>query len=172
MSQDLIKEANKIPFHYLMSGLSNVPTQIRCPFAKEKHVRDDVHKSARYYPDTNRIYCHAEGKIWSPVSLVAQKLGISNLEAAKAILNRAGGRDVGDRKRDSIRNLKNLFVNKRKKFEQFDFLQDILSTRPARIYVADCADIFADWPDPPMNFIRETALALEALVEEIETPGS
>lgn len=165
-SRDLIKEANKIPFHYLLTSLKNTPTQLNCPFA-ERHSRDDVHKSARYYPNTNRIYCFGEGKLWSPVSLVAEKLGIPHAKAAEAILKRAGGRDISQRKMDSLNHLKNVFNKKGRDLEPFDQLADILSSRSAINFVVESAEQFAVWGVPPIRLVRETAVAIEELVYEL-----
>lgn len=70
----------------------NRPQQLRCPFA-ENHERGDIRKSARYYPSSNRVFCFTENKSWRPTDYVAQKRRITQLEAAKWILDKFSGKE-------------------------------------------------------------------------------
>lgn len=84
----IFAKANSIPFSVIL-GISDRRHQIRCPFS-ENHSDGDRKRSARYYPDTNRVYCHMEGEGWSPVDYVAKREGITPLEAAKKLVRDYG----------------------------------------------------------------------------------
>lgn len=87
-SVGVFSKANAVPFSVIL-GIRDREHQIRCIFA-ENHTDGDRKRSARYYPDTNRVYCHMEGVGWSPVDYVAQRDGIEPLAAAKKLVREFG----------------------------------------------------------------------------------
>lgn len=53
--------------------------QLSCPFGH----RPDINKSARYYPDSETIYCFTCGKTWDVVEAVKDAEGVDTATACK-----------------------------------------------------------------------------------------
>ena len=65
--------------------------QIRCPFHKGGA---ELAPSARVYPDTNSIHCFKCHRSWSPVTLLAEHLGVSYREALTTVRAQYGAPGV------------------------------------------------------------------------------
>lgn len=61
------------------------PQQLSCPF----HGRD-LSMSARYYPDTNSMYCFACKEAWDPISFVMKTNGLKFMDAARHLASKQG----------------------------------------------------------------------------------
>lgn len=101
--RQLIDKANGIPFSVIIDMPRGDRTQqIRCPFGpdRERHQNGDRSRSARYYQNTNKIFCFTEGKAWRPTDFISEKLGVSQEDAAKALLRRFSGGEEQERARE------------------------------------------------------------------------
>jgi DNA primase len=63
-------------------GGVDAPHQIRCPFW-QTHQHGDMHKSARVYPDRDRVKCFSCGYYYDVISLVRNYLDLSFPESLK-----------------------------------------------------------------------------------------
>lgn len=66
--------------------------KIQCPFGATDHSDGGVSPAMRLYPDTNSAYCFSCTQYFSPVSLVAKALDVTNSVAAERILQHIGHR--------------------------------------------------------------------------------
>lgn len=89
----LVRElvAEKVPLQNLLESTGNhlaqtiKPQQISCPFHGV-----DTSRSARFYPDTNSMYCFACKKSWDPISFWMKHQGIGFMEAARQLSSQFG----------------------------------------------------------------------------------
>ncbi len=64
--------------------------KLRCPFGEIYHRDHGVEAAFRVYPESNHAWCFSCGQHYGPTRLVAQAWGISRLQAAAELLERAG----------------------------------------------------------------------------------
>lgn len=87
--RQLVEES--IPLHKLLeetgTSLAQVsrPEQMSCPFHGA-----DTSKSARYYPETNSMYCFACKKSWTPVYYWMQYQETNFMQAAESLARKYG----------------------------------------------------------------------------------
>lgn len=63
-----------------------------CPLSDIWHLESVVERTLRIYPDTNSAWCFAGCNRFTPSDMMARKLGISRIEAARELLDRVGYR--------------------------------------------------------------------------------
>lgn len=114
--------------------------QVRCPFHK---LGRESTPSARFYPDTDSLYCFACNRSWSPLQLESELAGTTLRDAAETL--KAHGIKINLRtailKEDPKKELDELIVvaslrfrakpdspAKRKMFDVFDKLQALVLT--------------------------------------------
>lgn len=160
----VVTEANKVPFHVLFKNLEPKAMQMRCPFADERHSAGDRHKSARYYPDTNRIYCYMEAKSWTPVSLLMEKLKLPALEVARMILKRNCRESIDDRKSREF-----LFLRRKlsKRREEYELLYFKTRHKDTWKFIFDAETESKRGWGLPFQMVTEVAESLDEFINEV-----
>lgn len=69
-----------------VSDYAAASMKVYCPFGELFHQDGGAERSMRIYPDTNSLYCFAGCGYFSPVKLIATDRGISEEQAADALL--------------------------------------------------------------------------------------
>lgn len=66
--------------------------KVSCPFEELYHSDGGAASAMRIYPESNSAWCFSCSYYYTPVSLVARALDLSNVDAAELLLQRAGYR--------------------------------------------------------------------------------
>lgn len=138
-------------------------TQLRCPF-HERHEHGDMRKSARYYMDTNKIFCFTENKVWSPVDLFVEKTGKSWNQVASMLIKK-----YGDSVEDNAERLKQQITRSEQKSDQtvsFMELEDSFEESSVRRYISEMQEVAMETGMNLFHRTAETAVALEAFIKE------
>lgn len=161
---NLIERANSIPlWKILKMPEPSRDIQLRCPFS-ERHEHGDTHRSARYYLDTNKIYCFTESKLWSPVDLFVEKTGRPANQIASMLIKK-----YGDRVEDRAEKLKNQIAKVEQKSTRADLyldLEDSFKEPSVRRFVAERREIEEECGANLFKDTAETATKLVTFIAE------
>lgn len=163
--REVIEKANSVPLWQILKlPQPKKSKQIKCPFS-ERHSHGDASKSARYYVDTNRIFCHMEQKGWGPVDLIAEKGNVSRYEAAKAILKKFGGAGSRiDRVEWELKKFKKFEENEQER--RYKVLEEMFNDPGICRFIFEQSQIAIEYKVDLFEETLSTAMAINELIKE------